>query len=212
MYDALQFRIACRNDARELARLHYSSALNQPGGFMHLLGMKFLQAYYEILLDEGSSTIVCAYRHEKRLVGFAAGSIRAESRIAALKRHRLKLLFSSVKTLSSNPKLITEIRARQNAGSAEDGDGFVLTSGPHIEYWAWDADGGGGAIVLLKKWLSLMQLIGITKVSGEVDEVNPEILKVHQLLGAVVKKEFRTPDGRLRNVIEYNLSKKTKSA
>ena len=120
---------------------------------MHLLGKKFLQAYYEILLDEGSSTIVCAYRDEKRLVGFAAGSISAESRIAALKRHRLKLLFSSFQTLIFNPKLITEVRARQNAGSAEDGDGFVLTSGPQIQYWAWDVDGGGGAIVLLKKWL-----------------------------------------------------------
>jgi hypothetical protein len=179
--------------------------MNQPGGFMHLLGKKFLQAYYEILLDEGSSAIVCAYRDEKKIVGFVAGSIRAESRIAALKSHRLKLLFSSFQTLISNPKLITEVRARQNAGSAEDGDGFVLTSGPQIQYWAWDADGGVGAIVLLKKWLSLMQLIGITKVKGEVDIVHPKILKMHQLLGAEVINEFRTPDGRLRNIIEYDL-------
>lgn len=211
MNENLQFRIACRNDACELARLHFNSALKQPGGFMHLLGKKFLQAYYEILLDEGSSTIVCAYKHENKLVGFASGSIRAESRIAALKKHRLKLLLSSVLTLISNPKLITKIRARQNNRSADDHNGFVLTSGSHMEYWAWDVDGGGGSIVLFKKWLSLMQLLGITKVSGEVDKVNSEILKMHQLLGALVKKEFRTPDGRSRKIIEYNLSKKNKS-
>ena len=212
MYDALKFRIACRRDAPELARLHYNSALTQPGGFMHLLGRNFLQAYYEVLLDEGSSTIVCAHRNEKELIGFVAGSIRAESRIAALKKHRPKLFFSSVQALIFNPRLIKEIRARQDAGSAETGNGFVLTSGSHIEYWAWDVNGGGGAIALFKKWLSLMQLIGITRVSGEVDDVNPEILKFHQLLGALVTDEFLTPDGRLRNIIEYDLRKKSKRA
>lgn len=210
MNDAIHYRIACRKDARELARLHYNSALKQPGAFMHLLGIKFLQAYYEILLDEGSSTILCAYRDEKKLVGFAAGAIRAESRIVALKKHRLKLFFSGFQTLISNPRLIANIRARQHASSAEDGDGFVVTSGAHMDYWAWDAS-GGGAIVLFKKWLRLMQLLGIQKVSGEVEEANYDVLMAHQFLGAVVTKKFRTPDGRLRNVIEYNLSTKTKS-
>lgn len=207
MKGAIKFRIACRNDAPELARLHFSSAMKQPGGFMHLLGVKFLQAYYEILLDEGSSTILCAYVTSQRLVGFAAGSIQAESRIKALKGHRIKLFFSCARSLISNPRLIAELRARENTGSPEESQGFVINSGPHVEYWAWDteAGGGGGAITLLKKWLSLMRLMGITKVRGEVDDLNPLVLKIHQLLGAHVTSQFHTPNGNLRHVIEYSL-------
>ena len=211
MSEVLKFRIACRNDAEELARLHYSSASNQPGAFMHLLGMGFLRAYYEILLDEGSSTILCAYRNEGSLVGFAAGSIEAESRLVALKKYRLKLLIKSAQTLILNPKLIKQIKLRQNTKTASGSEIFVLSSGAHMEYWAWDAAGGGGAIVLFRKWLSLLQLIGVTKVSGEVDQLNHEILKIHEMLGAKVVKQFRTPDDRLRNIIEYDLLRKSKS-
>ena len=206
MKDIIKFRMACRKDAPELARLHFSSSMKQPGSFMHLLGVKFLQAYYEILLDEGSSTILCAHITNQRLVGFAAGSIQAESRIKALNGHRVKLFFSCARFLISNPRLIAELRARQNNGSPEENQGFVISSGPHVEYWAWetDAGGGGGAITLLKKWLSVMRLMGITKVRGEVDDLNPLVLKIHQLLGAHVVSRFHTPNGRLRHVIEYN--------
>jgi hypothetical protein len=178
---------------------------------MHHLGMGFLRAYYEVLLDEGSSTILCAYRSKGSLVGFAAGSIEAESRLVALKKYRLKLLIKSAKTLILNPKLIKQIRLRQNTKTVNENEIFVVGSGAHMEYWAWDAAGGGGAIILFKKWLSLLQLIGVTRISGEVDEVNHEILKLHEMLGAKVVKQFRTPDGRLRNIIAYDLGKKGNS-
>ena len=205
MVKKLRFRLACRRDARELARLHHFSAQKQPGAFMHLLGLGFLEAYYEILIDNGLSTILCAYKNDEQLVGFAAGSISSDRRVLVLRQHRLKLLIKTLPKIALNPSLIRQINwRRRNEGLGENNQ-FTVTVGAHMDYWAWDAEGGSGAIILFKKWLQLIKLMNIAVVSGEVDQVNDEVLKIHLMLGAKIIKSFVTPDGRIRKIIRYNL-------
>ena len=35
--------------------------------------------------------------------------------------------------------------------------------------------------------------------------MNDEVLKIHLMLGAKIIDKFVTPDGRVRNIIQYNL-------
>lgn len=204
------FRLAFRSDAHQLAQLHQLSSAQQPGGFMFRLGSAFLTRYYRILIDEGSSVIICAVDDSGYILGFVAGSLNAESRLLALKKYRFSLLMASLPAFIRQPSLVSEVLSRQNSGSADESSaGYVVQSGAHVEFWAWQPDHkGGGALQLFLKWLALMRLLGVQTVSGEVDKVNNAILKAHRMLGAKVVKEFTTPDGRERFLIEYHLKSK----
>ena len=205
MVEKLKFRLACRDDARQLAKLHYASAQKQPGAFMHLLGRGFLKAYYEILIDHGLSTILCAHRNHEQLIGFAAGSIESDRRVVVLKKHRLKLLIKTLPRIVLKPRLIGQINLRKKREGVGPNNRFTVSVGAHMEYWAWSTEGGSGAIILFKKWLQLIKHMDISTVSGEVDQVNDEVLKIHLMLGAKIIDKFVTPDGRVRNIIQYNL-------
>lgn len=205
----MMFRLAFRRDAPQLARLHELSSAKQPGGFMFRLGNAFLTKYYRILIDEGSSVILCAVDDSGHILGFAAGSLDARSRLLALKENRFGLLIASLPAFIRQPTLIRDVLSRQNSGSADESStGYVVQSGAHVEFWAWQPGRGGGAFQLFLKWLALMRLLGVQTVSGEVDKVNDAILKAHRMLGAKVVKEFATPDGRERFLIEYQLKPK----
>jgi hypothetical protein len=202
----MNVRLANRNDAWQLARLHELSSAKQPGGFMFRLGRAFLAQYYQALIDEGSSLILCAVDETDQLIGFVAGSLDARTRLTALKRHRLRLFVASLPALIRHPGLLREVIARQNSNSADESEaGYVVQSGAHEEFWAWLPDRGSGAIELHLKWLSLMRLLGAQTISGEVDKVNDVIVRAHRMLGARVIKEFTTPDGRERLLIQYQL-------
>ena len=173
---------------------------------MFRLGPAFLSQYYRVLIDAGSSIILCASDDTGQLIGFVAGSLDAKTRLTALKRNRLRLLIASLPALIHQPALIREVYARQNSRSVDESEaGYVVQSGAHEEFWAWLPDRGNGAIELHLKWLSLMRLLGAQTISGEVDKVNDVIVSAHRMLGACVVKEFTTPDGRERLLIQYQL-------
>jgi hypothetical protein len=201
------FRLASRRDAHQLALLHEQSSAHQQGGFMYRLGSKFLTKYYQILIDDGFSVIVCAVDESGHILGFVAGSLDATSRLPSLRKHRFSLLLASLQAIIRQPSLIKELLLRQNSGSADQSQaGYVVQSGTHLDFWAWQVGNkGGGAFPLLLKWLSIARLLGAIKVVGEVDKVNASILKAHKILGAKIVKEFTTPDGRQRFLIEYQL-------
>ncbi len=202
----MQVRLANRNDARSLARLHEQGSAKQPGGFMFRLGRGFLAEYYRVLIDGGSSVILCAVDDFGRLLGFVAGSLDAETRLSTLKRERVRLLIAALPALVRRPMLVREVYGRQNSSSADGSEaGYVVQSGAHEEFWAWLPNSGGGAIELHLKWLALMRLLGAETVSGEVDKVNDAVVRAHRMLGARVVKEFTTPDGRERLLIRYQV-------
>ena len=203
----MNYRLANRNDAAALAQLHKFSSARQPGGFMYRLGHRFLTQYYRILIDVGSSIILCAVDDNDCLIGFVAGSLDAKTRLTALRRNRFRLLLASLPALLRQPRLIREVYSRQTAGAADETEaGYVVHSGAHEEFWAWQPDRGSGAIELHLKWLSLMRLLGARTIRGEVDKVNDIVMRTHRILGARTVKEFTTPDGRQRLIMEYILS------
>jgi len=53
-------RPAIERDTKRLAYLHYEAAKIQPGAFLHKLGMRFLNEYYRLLIEEGDELILCA--------------------------------------------------------------------------------------------------------------------------------------------------------
>ena len=140
---------------------------------MFQLGRRFLAEYYRVLIDEGSSIILCAVDDTGEPIGFVAGSLDARTRLTALKKNRLRLLIASLPALIRQPALVREIYARQNSGSIDETEaGYVVHSGAHEEFWAWLPDRGSGAIELHLKWLSLIRLLGAQTISGEVDKIN----------------------------------------
>ena len=137
----MNFRLANRNDATALARLHELGSTKQPGGFMYRLGRGFLAQYYRILIDEGSSVILCAVDDTDQLIGFVAGALEAKSRLTALRRNWLRLLLASLPVLLRRPKLIREVYSRQMSSAADEAKaGYVVHSGAHEEFWAWQPD------------------------------------------------------------------------
>ena len=203
----MKFRLAFPGDAYKLAKLHRLSSIEQPGGFMFRLGINFLTKYYKILIDDCDSVIICATDDSGEILGFVAGSLNAGARFLALKKHKFGLLIASLPEFICNPCLINEVLSRQNSGSVDESSvGYVVQTGPHMEFWAWRPDRkGGGSLQLFLKWLALMRLLGVHAVTGEVDKVNASILKAHRVLGAKIVKEFTTPDGRERFLIQYDL-------
>jgi len=175
---------------------------------MFRLGRPFLQQYYKILIDEGSSIILCSTGADGKLLGFVSGSLDAGSRNIALKKHLFRLAWSALPAMVRNPGLIAEILKRKNADSPKEGGaGYVFQSGAHEEFWAYLPGHGGDAIELHLKWLAYMALLGVEEVLGEVDKVNVMVAKTHRLLGARVVRTFHTPDGRERTLIKYSLRK-----
>lgn len=175
---------------------------------MFKLGKGFLVAYYQIFLAEASSVVLCTENSEGRIIGLVSGSLAAERHMAALRRNRLRLALASLPALARNPNLLGSMVARQQSGSADEDDGgYVVLAGAREEFWAWlpTERTAGGAIELHRTWLSVMRLLGASRVRLEVDRVNDKVEKIHRLMGAKVLKEFSTPDGRQRLVMEYSL-------
>jgi hypothetical protein len=204
----MNYRLAIQGDAKRLAYLHRLSSEKQPGGFMYQLGSPWLEQYYRILLGQRYTVIMCAEDDHGKIIGFASGSLDAAEGIAALRRNRLKLLWAALPAILRNPNLVKEVRSRQNSDSADQpSQGYVLQAGAHEDYWAWENPKQPGAIELHLKWLSLMRLLGVKSVKGEVDIVNDMILKTHQRLGAKIIGTFITPNGNERVIIEYVLDR-----
>jgi len=205
----MEIRLAKPNDAKQLAQLHWICSAEQSGGFMFNLGKTFLKEYYRILLAEKNSVVLCTQESDGNIIGLVSGSLKAEEHIAALRRHRFALMLAASPALVSNPWLINEMYARQQVKSVDkENSGYIVMSGPREEFWAWlpAKRSMGGAIELHKKWLKLMRLLGAPNVKLEVDRVNERVGKMHYLMGASLLREFVTPDGRQRLVLEYTLS------
>lgn len=203
----MDIRLAKPNDAVGLALIHEVRSAKQPGGFMYQLGRSFLEEYYRTLLHDGSSVVVCAVDDRDNIIGFVAGALDAGARMRALKRNRLRLFAALLPELLHHPRLVQAVYSRQQSASPDEAEsGYVVQSGAHEEFWGWLPGNTSGAIELHLKWLSVMRILGAQTVRGEVDRVNDVVLRAHRMLGARVVKEFVTPDGRQRLIIEYKLA------
>lgn len=198
----MQFRLGNPRDTGRLACLHLQSSKKQPGGFMYHLGKGWLKAYYRILLTKGNLIVLCA-EEDGQIMGFVSGTLDASKNMDALRHNKFSLLIAAIPAIICNPKILLESYRRQKANAGVGKDMYVLKDGVHEDYWAWNPARHSGAIDLHLKWLSLVKLLGANNVKGEVDMANKMILKTHQMLGAKLVRQFVTPDGRKRVIIEY---------
>ena len=205
--DEIKIRFACLSDAEKITESHLFSSSKQPGGFMFRMGRRFLCQYWRLILLEKNSVILCAEDQNGEFLGFVSGTIDAEERAITLRNNKIKLLLAALPSIMRSPRLLGEIFSRQKLKSADsDEEAYIVQSGPREDFWAW-LPNRKGAIEIHLKWLSIMRTLGVKSVRGEVDKVNDFVVKTHRMLGARIIKEFVTPDGKERQIIEYSLNK-----
>ena len=211
----MQIRVAKPTDASDLAHVYHQCFSELPESFLPKLGVGFLTEYHRILLSQADSLALCAENDEGKVVGFTCGTLDAAKQIKALKKNKLRLLLVSLPNLLQQPSLVKPIILRMKAlstASASVGTdqeiAFVVSSGCRLESWGWlpTERSGGQALYLLSKWLELSKARGANEVWLEVDR---EIVgKIHCIMGAKTVTEIAMPDGRKRQVMRYDFTKK----
>ena len=87
-------------DAPRLASIHLACEGDLHDSFLCKLGRQFLQKYYEIVLQQPWSVVVCALSDdESEIVGFTCNTLDAQKQFRALEGHRFGLLCSMVPAL-----------------------------------------------------------------------------------------------------------------
>jgi hypothetical protein len=161
-----------------------------------------------MMLKEPHSLVLCLEGSDGLILGLAVGSLDATEHLATLRMHRLRLLFAALPALITSPRLIAQLRDKQEASKkVGDDNGYVVASGPRLEFWGVVSQGRahGAALTLLQNWLSIAKTLGANHVRFEVNETEREVEKIHRLLGAQIVKDFRTEAGIRRKVLEYEL-------
>lgn len=202
----MRIRLAKVGDAGDLARVHWVCAAELKDSFMYKLGVRFLHAYYNVVLREKSSVVLCAEDDQGRIIGVYSGTTDSAEHTAALKRNRLRLLVASLPGLVRYPSLLGGLIARFRSVSGDQNEiGFVMLTGARGEFWGWlpEKRGVGGALIMHSRWLSIMRALGARRIQFEVDEENQRVVKLHLAQGARVVKKYVTPDGKARLLMEY---------
>ena len=193
-------------DAVQLADVHLECLADLPGGVLKTLGRQFRHSYYHLMLNEPHSLVLCLEGSDGRILGLATGSLDATEHLAALSDHRMRLLFAALPALIASPHLIAQLREKQKASErVGDDNGYVVASGPRLEFWGAVPEGraGGAALNLLQAWLSIAKTLGADHVRFEVNESEQEVEKIHRMMGAQVVRDFRTRAGVKRKILEY---------
>ena len=205
---SIKFRLANYTDARALADLHYVCSMEQPNGFMFLLGKRFLITYYTIILRNRSSMVLCAEDEDMKIVGLLSASLEAGEELKALKHGRFRLLIAALPAMIKKPSLIASAYARVgNISGDKIGKGFVIGSGARLSYWGWSPDhrDQGQSIKFLKIGMQLLKSLGVCTVRLEVDSNNRKVVLSHRFMGGKVIDEFLTKDGRKRIIMEHRI-------
>ena len=208
----LKIRRAHLGDVKQLAKLHFICASEQPGAFMHLLGRRFFVTYYKIILKDPSSVVLCADADQNGTVGFVSATFDSKRQLQAIIKERFKLFWAAIPALIRRPSLIQALYIRDKSCSADQiGEGFLTSCSNRICYWGWmpGYPSKGYSTYLLNALIDFMEDQGAEELQMEVDRANRKVEVMHRLLGAKAVKEFVTKDGRLRVVMEYRLKPQT---
>ena len=203
----LDIRPATRDDAAQIASLHLRAADHQVRSFLPELGLRFLVRYYDILISEPGSIVLCAFQGNHHLAGFVSGTLRAEDHFAILRSNKVRFLMSLGIAVCLRPHVLMGAWKRSRALSSQGRrNSFVVNSGCRIEYWAWDPTEQvqKGSVMLLKTYLALMRDSGVPSVRLEIDAHDRRTKMIHLMLGAKEVDQFTTPDGNDRLILEYN--------
>lgn len=192
-----------------MSNIAYACATGDSEGFTYKLGPRFLETYYLSLVEEPHSVVLGAVNEDtEEVVGFVAGTADAGASMEAMRGRRMRLAFAATRGLVRRPSLLMGVLARYRATRTRAAAGqYIVSSGGRAIYWgmmpAYRA--GNQAIVLFKKWLEIMRVLGVRQIGMEVDEANKRAQALHTHLGATVREAMTTPDGKRRLMMEYML-------
>jgi len=199
----MMFRLATLDDLSAMAALHRD--VGHEGGFMATLGVRFLRAYYRNLVLGPCGVVLCAKSEEGQLLGFVAGSLDAAAQEDQVRSARVRLAIAALPDVVRNPRAFTGALQRyrslkRNAEVAK----YYLGKGARAEYWAWNpTSDSSGSLILFRRWIKLMRLLGAEAIHFEVDEGNLRVVKIHHAFGAKTTAVMTTPSGQRRFLLEY---------
>ncbi len=160
----MKFRLGEQVDYKKLAHLHLTCSRTQPEGFMHRLGLRFMEQYYWVLLRDKYHVVLCAVDDEdaEHIVGFVSGTLNTNESNRIIRTYRWRLAVASLLTIALHPSLFGPIVSRyRSVSSGTDLDQYLVNTDARLAYWAVvpDARYGSLALVLLEKWLSMMRTL-----------------------------------------------------
>lgn len=176
---------------------------------MHHLGKRFFVKYYQIILSERTSLVLCADAGRDGIVGLVSATLDSKKQLEAIREGRFKLFLAVIPALIRKPSLIWAVWIRYRSLSAKmHGEGFIVGSGARIVYWGWlpDYPSKGKSTRLMEELIHFMENLGASELQVEIDRLNRKVEVTHQLLGAHFVKKFTTRDGRERIIMEYKLN------
>jgi hypothetical protein len=209
MSSEVTYRLAKKKDAKRLAELHLICGMHQPGSFMPKLGVRFLTAYYKILLsDESSIVLLACSSATNELLGFHSGSTDAKSTQESIKKAKYYLGFIAVTSLVFKPKRLLQTIKRYKSLD-EKSSNFIIKKGPRGEYWAWKPSAlpVHGAIETHKVWHHMMRTLGCKFVRSEVNVGHVKVRKMVHMMGGEIIAETKDHSNQPRIIVEYDLAK-----
>lgn len=204
------FRIAKRSDITRISKIHYECSIKQVDGFMHKLGINFLNVYYSILINEKNSLILLAEDDSGVIAGFHSGSIHPLEHKEALRRKGYKFVLPILFKLITSPRLLRQVIIRKKSlTSSDDKYKFSSSEGPRAEYWAWSPsyNGKNESLKLREKWSQILNVLGYDYYYLEVDSNNKLVLNYYKLQSADFISELNLNDGRKRFIVKLKTNK-----
>lgn len=204
------FRIAKKSDIIRISKIHYECSIKQVDGFMHKLGINFLNVYYSILINEKNSLIIIAEDDSGVIAGFHSGSIQPLEHKEALKRKGFKFIFPILFKLIKSPRLLSQVVIRKKSlTSSDEKYKFSSSEGPRAEYWAWSPSysGKNESLKLREKWSQILNVLGYDHYYLEVDSNNKLVLNFYKLQSAEFISELNLNDGRKRYIVKLKTNK-----
>lgn len=202
------FRIAKNKDFKDLAKLHAKSGKTQEDGFLFKLGESFLRTYYKLLLNEPKSIIILAEDNFGKIHGFVSGTQSATEHLKSLNKNRLIIAIRTIPSIIFKPNLFKEILKRYRFSNGSGKDSYGVKEGARLEYWIWDEDSQSNlSPMLLKAWIEMMYILGVSEIHGEVDKKNKRSYAFHKIMGAEFYETTILSDKRERIFYKYKVLK-----
>lgn len=206
----IRFRLAKPSDAKQIADCHWHVRDRYKQGIFISLGKRFLHAYYEIMLNDPNEIVVCAENGNGEIVGFASGTLDANSQAKSIRKSKFKLGCFALFGLLTHPSYIKGVWQRYKSLDNKGKQKFLHMEGARSEYLCWKkGDENSMCMMLLDRIKNKIFVdFGIKEVYFEIDRHNEKLFqsKVNDKKTILVE-EYQLPDGRVRGLFKRILIK-----
>lgn len=203
----MKYRLAKPCDIKEIVNIHYAIRRSYSAGVFAHLDKIFLRQYYKIILNDKNQVVVCAEDEDEKIQGFCSATLDVEKQFANIRRHKLALAFTAIKSIIRSPTLLKSLLDRYKSINGNGIEKFICSKGARGEYWAWSSSNKDSisSYELHEIHLKILKDLGVTQVNFEVDTINKKIMLFHNFNGAELIDKIILPDGRERVLMRYNL-------